>query len=366
MLGASTAGSVLIDLCRMDEVALDPSTNVIRAGGGARSGALFAAGRPHGVVPMLGMSPNVGIGGLALGGGIGWLSGAHGATVDHVLAVEVVTADGQHLKADARENPDLFWALRGGGGNFGVATAFTLRTLPLTSVLAGTLRFKAEPRALLRFLREFLAASADTLDIALSITLGSDPTVAIRLCWSGDAAAGDRALRPLRRFAATTGDSVSVRPLADFVDDEPQVDGLFLRGGEFDGLTDAVIEALAAVVDEDGPKDCEIGLLHYMHGVLCRAAADDTPFVRPCGHVLYNIVAPWRAGARENENVAWALATAQTLKAVSSARTYVNYLCEEDEATVRRTYGPHYDRLRALKRAYDPDNVFRNTRNIRS
>ena len=367
MLGASTtAGGIVLDLCRMNEVDLTPSTGLVRVGGGARAGVLFAAGNAHGLAPMLGMSPSVGIGGLTLGGGIGWLSGAHGAAVDHVLAVEVVTADGERITANADDHPDLFWALRGGGGNFGVATAFTLRMQPVARVLGGDIGFKVEPERLLRFMREFLAESGDALDTELQFTLGPDPTATIRLCWSGDSAEGDRALRSLRGFAPVVLDNVGVQPFAAFVDGYAHAGTAFLRGGELNGLTDDAIGALAGVIDKGGPEGCGIGVLHCMHGALCRVPEDSTPFIRPPGHILYNIIAPWQGTEYQPDKVAWAMGAYEAMRPVSSERTYLNYLCEEGEDAVRRTFGPHYDRLRTIKHKYDPQNFFHNNRNIPS
>jgi FAD/FMN-containing dehydrogenase len=364
MLGASTtAGGVLIDLCCMDGVDLDPLSGMVRVGGGARSGAVTTAGEPFGLAPVLGMSPNVGIGGLALGGGIGWLSGTHGATVDHVLAVEAVTADGKRIKADARNETDLFWALRGGGGNFAVATAFTLQLQPVAQVLAGEISLKVSPAKLLHFMRDFVVESGDALDAEIAFGLGPDAAADIRLCWSGDPAEGDRMLRPLRTFAPIVRDTVKVQSFADFSNAEPKLDSMFFRGGEFDGLTERVAEAIAGIVGRGGPKGCTIGVLHFMHGALCRPPAD-TPFNRPFGHILYNVVAPLEKSRCQSDKIDWAIKTFEALKVVSSGRTYLNYLCEKGDEPIRAAFGPHFERLRAVKRRYDPDNIFHNTRNI--
>lgn len=365
MLGASTTASgVLIDLCFMDMVDLDPVSGVVRVGAGARSGPITAAGRPFGLAPILGMSPNVGLGGLILGGGMGWLSGVHGATVDHLLAVEIVTADGRLITADARNEPDLFWALRGGGGNFGAATAFTLQLQPVSQVLAGQISLKIDPASLLQFMRAFLTESDDALDIEVSCVPLNSGVADIRLCWSGAADAGERALRPLRSFAPILRDTVRVQNFAEFANAEPHVDNMFLRGGEFDRLTDDVVEAVADVVDRGAPQGCSVGILHFLHGVLCRPPAD-TPFNRPFGHVLYNVAASWQGADLHRDKVDWVIATYETLKAVSAQRTYINYLCEEGDEAVRSSFGAHFERLRSVKRKYDPDNVFNNNRNIR-
>lgn len=363
MLGASTSTTgVLLDLSPMDRVEFDSAARVCHAGGGVRSGALFAAGRFHGLAPVLGMSPDVGLGGLVLGGGIGWLAGSHGAAVDHLLSAEVVTADGRIVEADSENHPDLFWALCG-GGNFGVATRLTLRLQPVREVLAGSMRVAADPGRVLPFLRAFLGESDDALDMETSFTLAPNPTATFRLCWSGDVAEGERKVAALRHVAPVLADDVAVRPFADFVADYPHAETLFLRGGELAGLDDLAIEAIAQIVARGGPAGCTVGVLHYMHGAICRPPAE-TPFVRPEGHILYNVVAPSEFAEAEPEGIAWAEATWRMLTLVSSARTYPNYLCDDSRKAVERSYGPHIDRLRAIKRRYDPDNVFSGNRNI--
>jgi FAD/FMN-containing dehydrogenase len=365
MLGASTTpAGLLIDLRRMNSVVLDPSSQSVRVGGGARSGAVTAAARRFGLAPVLGMSPNVGIGGLVLGGGVGWISGTHGAAVDHFVAAEIVAADGRLIKVDALNEPELFWAVRGGGGNFGVATSFTLRLQPLGNVMAGELQCEAEPARVMEFMRGFLPESGDGLDMELSFEPANRKFATIRLCWSGDLDAGERALRPLQRFATVTRDAIKVQAFADFANDEPRIDTMFLRGGELDALTIEAADAVAEVIANGGPQGCSIGLLHYMHGALCRPPAD-TPFPRPSGHLLYNIAATWQGNTADQRKIDWVLATYGRLQKVSSVRTYLNYLCEEGEEPVQSTFGPHFEKLREIKRRVDPNNIFRSNRNIR-
>lgn len=362
MLGASTsAGGVLIDLCHMNMVRLDPGSGRVRVEAGARSGLVTEAGRPFGLAPILGMSPSVGIGGLTLGGGIGWLSGTFGATVDHLVAAEIVTADGHSIGADAHHEPDLFWAIRGGGGNFGAAVAFTFQMQSVRDVLAGQLSLKTNPTKFLRFLNEYLAESADNLDVEVSFAPRGE-VADVRLCWSGAPQAGEQALRSLRNFAPIVHDTVRTQNFSDFANEEPPVGNMFIRGGELAGLANGVADTVGEVLD-NGPDGCSIGILHYMHGALCRPSAD-TPFVRPCGHVLYNVVAAWQGASSQLGKINWVTAAHQTLSRVSAPRTYINYLCDREDAAVRNAYGEHMEKLRAIKRKYDPDNTFVNNRNI--
>lgn len=364
VLGASTTpDGMLLDLHRLNGINLDPASGLVQVGAGVRAGQLTAAGEPHGLVPMVGMNSDVGVGGLTLGGGMGWLAGRFGATVDHLLAVDLVTADGQAVRADAEQNADLFWALRGGGGNFGVVTSFTYRMQEVGPVLAGDLGYRTDPAEMLRFIRSFLEVSPDELEIGVLFTLDPEPVAVVRLCWSGDPEAGQEALRPLRAYAPTVLDTVEVQSYAGFANGGARFDSMACRGGEFDGLNDRAIDALTAVINRGGPKGCLVGILHFVHGALCRPEID-TPFIRTPGNILYNIIASWQGTEDDPERVAWADAASEALRPVNSERIYVNYLSYPEQRYVEGSFGRHYERLRAVKRHYDPTNVFHNNRNI--
>jgi hypothetical protein len=214
-------------------------------------------------------------------------------------------------------------------------------------------------------MRDFLAQSPEPLDLGVLFTLGPSPSAIVRLCWSGEPSAGEAALRPLRAFAPPIVDTVKLQSYLRFANGAPHPDNLFLRGGEFDGLTEPVIDAFAGLIDNGGPKDCLVGVLHYLHGAVCRPV-DDTPFIRERGHILYNIVAPWQGTTRQEEKAAWALAASQALQPLNSRKIYINYLSYDGQDYVRDAFGRHYERLRAIKRRYDPDNFFHNNRNIRA
>lgn len=371
VLGASTLPQgAVIDLSRLNRIRLDSTTGIARVGAGVRAGALVTEGAPSGWVPIVGQNPNVGLGGLMLGGGMGWLCGRYGASVDHLLSAEVVTADGQVVVASAEENSDLFWALRGGGGNFGVVTELTLQMQPLRDVVGCVMSYPVEPRAFLRFYRDYLAASPDELELGAAFSVGPNPNVVVRACWTGDPAESDAILRPLRDFAAPTEYSVKHQSYAQFSPVSPVVEGtrLFWRGGEVAGLDDEVIETLASVITRTDMGQSFIGLAHYMHGALCRQPSGETPFIRKSGHICYTVGTMWddRDDPQEiDKKRAWALASRDSLKTINCSAVYINYLSSEDEADVMAAYGEHYSRLRAIKQRYDPDNIFRNNRNIR-
>jgi FAD/FMN-containing dehydrogenase len=366
--GASTTPTgVVIDLSEMSAISVDAATGIARAGAGARASMLNAAGSPYGLVPVLGTAGHVGLGGLTLGGGIGWLCGSHGATVDNLLGVEMVTADGRLVRASAQENPDLFWALRGGGGNFGVATSFTYQMQRVAQVLAGKLTFKTDAAPFLRFMRDFLAQSPDELDLVVIIPVVSPQIVNVALCWSGSMEAGERTLAALKAFSAPVVDTVKMQSYSAFVSGAVvPFENQYWRGGEFDGLSDKAIDAFSAILERGAPESCMISALHYMHGALCRTPAGSTPFIRQSGHILYYAVTTWAGANRPPEKVKWVQDTADQLRAVNSEQTYINYLSYEGAKPIRDAFGPHFGRLSAIKRKYDPQNLFHNNRNIKA
>ena len=366
-LGASTiAGGVVIDLSALNAITVDAASGIARAGAGARAAMLSAAAGPYGLAPVLGTFGHVGLGGLTLGGGIGWLCGSHGAAVDNLLAVEMVIADGRFVRASARENPDLFWALRGGGGNFGVATTFTYQLQPVSQVLAGTLVFKTEIASFLRFMRGFLAASPDALDLVIVLPAQPRQTAFVRLCWSGNVEEGQRVVGNLKAFSAPVVDMVKPQSHAAFFASDPPMpfENQLWRGGEFDGLNDAAIDAISSILDQGGPETCAVGIMHYMHGALCRVPAGSTPLIRPPGHILYNVAGAWNGASPPEDKHQWVLSAADQLRRVSTEQTYINYLSYEGAKPVRDAYGPFFSRLSAIKHRYDPQNVFHNNRNI--
>ena len=201
VLGASTCdGGIVIDLSRMKEVKIDPQHQTAVVQAGVRAAELSAAAEPYGLGAALGCHPAIGITGLTLGGGLGWLAGKHGASCDNLIDATMVTYDRTAVHISAAENPDLFWALKGGGGNFGVVTSMTLRLHPVARVFGGVAAFRGDFAAFLRFYRDFMKQAPDELTVELSIRVLGKPTALATACWSGDPAEGERVLRPLREF----------------------------------------------------------------------------------------------------------------------------------------------------------------------
>jgi FAD/FMN-containing dehydrogenase len=369
VLGASTVdGGLVIDLAPMASIEIDPARRSARIGAGVISGAFNRAAGAHGLAPVLGCHPGVGVAGLTLGGGIGWLAGAHGATCDQLVGAELVTADCARLSADADTRPELFWALRGGGGNFGVATSLEFRLVPMAPIYGGTIAYRIGERGALANLlgqyRELMAEAPDELVVELSLsTSGGAPIALALVCWSGRPERGSEAIAPLRRATAPLFEQMGVVPFARLAGGAPPLPAnLFWRGASLDRLNDAAIAGLEEAVRR-APPGWSIGLGHVMHGRIAAPEAH-TAFPRQAGKLAYFVNAGWPDGMSGAAGMAWVRETMSALAAASSASTYVNYLSDDAEPAVALAYGDRFARLRQIKRRYDPDNVFRHDRNI--
>ncbi|HEV2687231.1 MAG TPA: FAD-binding oxidoreductase [Bryobacteraceae bacterium] len=378
VLGASVCDGMVIDLSPLKAIRIDPEHQLARVEPGARSGELNAAGQRYGLAAALGCHPGVGVGGLTLGGGLGWLLGKHGATCDNLTGAELVTSDGRMMRASEEENPDLFWALRGGGGNFGIVTALDFRLHPLDQVFGGVLVLRADVARFLHFYGTFMQAAPDELAVEISVVPGEQPAIIAMACFSGDAAEGERVLKPLRSFGTRLADWIDrvayprvtsrMSEVGSLLGWKQQASGPgfnYWRGGSLRELSDAAAGQIAAAI-EHAPAGCSLGLGHYMHGQICRVAADATPLIRTPGQVTYFINASWGEPKAADAKMEWVERTRTAMKPASSEGAYINYLSEDSPAAVKASYGSNYDRLRQVKRRYDPSNFFHRNRNIRA
>jgi FAD/FMN-containing dehydrogenase len=367
----------------MNTIRIDPARQVAAVGAGARSRDVNRATDPHGLIAALGCHPDVGVAGLTLGGGLGWFLGRFGATCDNLLSANVIMADGARRHARPDDYADLFWALRGGGGNFGIVTDLELQLHPIASVLGGPIAFRTVIASFLRFYRDFMQAANDALTVEVSIVIVDQPVIMCTACWSGEGTDGVRALTPLRAFGPPVADGIRVMPYARLTD---RPDPAFLaqafgpppstspppagpvfdywKGGSIDGLTDRVIDQIAAAA-QAASRGMSIGLGHYMHGRVCEPGAAHSPLPRKAGQLTYFFDANWRTAARADAAMAWVDRSWQSMQPMSAEGTYVNYLSRDDDAAVRAAYRSSYQRLVALKRRYDPANLFHRNRNIR-
>ncbi len=363
-------GGMVIDFSKMRGVRVDPKNRIARVEPGVTLGEFLHETQVHGLAAAVGVFSPTGIAGLTLGGGFGWLAGKYGLACDNLLSVDVVTADGRLLTASSTENADLFWAVRGGGGNFGVVTSFEFRLHPVDEVLGGVVSWPlAKADVVLRFFREFTADRPDELGIAVGTgKLPQGPVINSVVCYLGPEAEGLKLLEPLRRLGAPVADTVERMHLKDVIRmlDATLPSGLhnYWRSGYFGELSDELIEALNASIGR-APSPLSRFFIEVMSGEAARKPPTETAF--PIRSRLYNLLflGVWASPAETSANLEWVRSSWKALTPFLTSRVYVNYLSQEGEERVRAAYGHNYDRLVALKRKFDPTNLFRVNQNIR-
>jgi FAD/FMN-containing dehydrogenase len=376
---------VVIDLSRMRAVMVDPAGRTAWVQGGALWGDVDHETQAHGLATTGGIIGHTGVAGLTLGGGIGFLMRKHGLTVDNLLAAEVVTAEGRVVRASADEHPDLFWALRGGGGNFGVVTSFRFALHPLgPAVLAGPVLWAADDTMdMLRFYRDFAAEAPDELGTVVRLgtvpplpvipeDLHWRPAVAVACCYAGSVEDGERAARALRRFGTPLVDLLAPTPYAAFqggLDDSvPHGWHYYWKSTDLSGLTD---DAIGVIADHAyaarSPRS--YAAMFHMGGAVARVPHDATAYAgRDVAHniVIDAVWLPGESGQHAAAETAWAQRFRQALEPHGAGRVYVNFLDADDDASrVREAYGDRiYRRLAEVKAKYDPDNAFHHNKNI--
>jgi FAD/FMN-containing dehydrogenase len=363
-------GAIMLDLSGMKALRVDPATRTVRAGPGLTLGEFDRATQAFGLATTLGVVSTTGIAGLTLGGGLGWLNGRYGLACDNLISADVATADGQLLRASAQENEDLFWSIRGGGGNFGVVTAFEYQLHPVDLVLAGGLSYPLEvaPRVL-RHYDDFVKAAPDELSTAasLGLTPAGEPTVSIAVCYCGPIDEGERVLRPLRTFQSPLDDQVQPMPyaVAQSARDEGYPSGRlhYWKSGWLREVTDGAIETLMRFVPQMPSSASGVGL-QQLHGAASRVAPSATAFPHRAEQYDFLILSQWSEASDSDRNVQWTRALFEAMQPHLEESVYVNNLGDEGSGRVRAAYGENYPRLAAVKRTYDPDNVFRANQNI--
>jgi FAD/FMN-containing dehydrogenase len=371
---AVTDGGVMIDLSLMKGIHVDPGARTVRAQGGVTWREFNRETAVHGLATTGGVISTTGIAGLTLGGGLGSLMGKYGLSVDNLLSAELVTAGGDVLTANANEHPDLFWALRGGGGNFGVTASFEFRLHPLQQVFGGLVvhPFTAAKEAL-RFYREFTASVPDELALFGALVHAPDgsgvPLAAFVICHSGSPQKAEADLQPLLKFGSPTMVQVGPMPYPAV---NMLLDGGFPRGAlnywksSFiraldDKTIDVMVDRFAGC-----PSPMSGIVIEHFHGAVTRVGVSDTavPHREPGFNLL--IASVWMDPATTDENIAWTRATYAALEPHFQHRRYVNYLGDDEAGdAVRAAYGPNYSRLAEVKRRYDPQNLFRLNQNIK-
>lgn len=369
--GLSTCDNgLVIDLSPMQLVSVNVHDQSARAEPGVTLGGLIEATQAYGLGTNTGTASDTGIAGLTLGGGIGWLMGKYGLTCDSVRSFEVVTADGRLLNANANENTDLYWGLRGGGGNFGVVTAFDYQLHPLGTILGGMgVHPLSRAREVLEFYRDFTRELPDELIAACAMLTTPDgkPVIGILVCYCGDLSQGERVLAPLRKFGPPLVDRIQPMPYAGLFalldSSVPAGRHYYVKGGSLPALSDGAINAL---VDSAENITSPYSLFAFMkfHGAASRIGEGETAFAFREEHYELFFQAGWEDDGQDR-HVQWARQSYQTIERFASQRGYVNFLGDEGTARVRAAYGPNYQRLVALKTKYDPENVFHLNQNIK-
>jgi FAD binding domain/Berberine and berberine like len=370
----STDGGVVLDLREMRALEIDPAARIAVAETGLTAGAYTDGAGAYNLATGFGDNGAVGIGGITLGGGVGLLSRAHGMTIDDLLGAEMVTADGKLLAADEDNHPDLFWAIRGGGGNFGVATRFRFRLHEVESVVGGDLLLPATPAALWGLL-DLCAAAPDELSVIVNVMpappLPSIPAehhgeVIIRatVCYAGPAAEGERAIAPLRSLAGPIADGVRQVPYPEIY--EPLPEGYHPTVAFRNALLDDFDRDAAEVVIEslrssDAPM--RVAQFRVLGGAVARVPAEATAFAHRDAPIMVNVAAFYESPDDQPLRQAWVDGLVSALSPRDGA--YVNFLVDEGPERVRAAYpGETWERLSAVKARYDPDNLFHRNQNI--
>lgn len=359
-------GGVVIDLSAMKRIQVDAGKRVARAEAGAIVRELDEATQRFGLATTSGGCPTVGIAGLTLGGGEGRLMEKYGTACDNLLSAQVVTVDGREVEASQKSNPDLFWAIRGGGGNFGIVTSLEYQLHPVGEVVSGALLYPAgRIPELLQALAAFLAVAPDEMDaFAQLLPSPQGPRLKIDFCYLGDQRMADDLVRPLRALKPSD-DSIKVKSYL-----ETQAAGGFLLSPVAEFQTDFVLQefsdaAIAAITTAitNAPATCKL-IIVPLRGAVSRVAVSDTAFALRHPGFEIDITGVWNSAAEKADAVRWVQATRDNLQPFAHG-VYVNQLGDTSEQLVRAGYGPNYARLAEIKKKYDPENVLRLNQNIR-
>ena len=379
--GMSTVDDgLVVDVRRMKAIEVDPAARTARCGTGLTWGEFDQATQEHGLATTGGRVSTTGVAGFTLGGGSGWLERKCGLACDTLIAVELVTAEGEHVRASESENPDLFWALHGGGGNFGVATAFEFTLHPVGPiVMAGLMLWPGERgRDVTEAVREVTESAPDELATAVVYLSGPPeefvpPELQGQLCcgaamfWGGENPEDGEPYAARLRELAPAVDLVSPMPYAEFqrmIDDPPGLRN-YWTGDYLDELSDGAIDVFASHSERmPVPSACQ-SILFPWGGQVARVSADETPMAqRSAGWVAHPFVL-WESAEDDERHIAWGRGISADMKRFTSGGVYLNFIGDEGQDRVRDAFGDSYDRLAQIKAQYDPDNFFRLNQNIK-
>ncbi len=373
-------GGLLIDLSPMRSVRVDPKTRTARVEPGVTLGEFDKEAQAFGLATPLGINSTTGVAGLTLGGGFGWLSRKFGFTVDNLISADVVTADGTLVQASATDNPDLFWAIRGGGGNFGVVTSFEFKLHPVGPDLVSGLIVHpfARARELLAGYREVAAAAPDELTIwvvlrkapplpFLPADVHGKEILVFAVCYAGEPDKAEGALAALRALGEPIADVIGVQPYAAW---QTAFDPLLTPGAfnywkshNFTALSDGLFDTLIDYVGTLPTSECEI-FLGQLGGASSRVRLDATAYPHRDANYVMNVHTRWRERGDEQASIKWARGLFTATAPHATGGVYVNFMPDDEKDRVAEAYGSNYARLAALKAKYDPDNLFRLNQNV--
>jgi FAD/FMN-containing dehydrogenase len=372
---------VTIDFSRMKNVRVDPGKRRAYVEPGATLADLDKATQAHGLATPVGINSTTGIAGLTLGGGFGWLTRKYGMTIDNLVSVDMVTADGKNIRASENDNSDLFWAIRGGGGNFGVVTQFEFQLFPVgPEILAGLIVFPfSQAKQILTKYREFANSAPDELNVWVVLrkapplpflpqNVHGKEVVVLPIFYCGAGAEAEKLVAPLRAFGDTHGEHIGTQP---YVEWQKAFDPLLTPGArnywKSHNLTELADGALNSIIDFAGKlpsPQCEIFI-----GLIAGAPNRVAPGAMAYGHrdakFVLNVHGRWDEAKDDQRCIAWAREFFKASSPYASPGAYVNFMTAEESDRVAAAYGSNYDRLVEIKRRYDPDNVFHFNQNIK-
>lgn len=374
-------GGLTIDLSRMRSVRVDPASRTAWVDPGNTLGDFDREAQTFGLATPLGINSTTGIAGLTLGGGFGWLTRKYGMTVDNLISADMITADGEFLKANEEDHADLFWALRGGGGNFGVVTSFEFRLHEVgPQVLAGLIVYPFDQAgSVLRQYREFVAQAPDELSVWVVLRkapplpflpeqVHGTEVLVLALLYAGDLDRGQQLIEPLGSFGTPIAQAVAPQEYSAF---QTAFDPLLTPGArnywkshDFSELSDGALEVLIDYASKLPSPECEI-FVASLGGAMARVPSDRTAYVQRNTRFVVNVHGRWRDPGQDDEGIAWARGFFEASAPYSLGTGYVNFMTEEEKGRVEAAYGQNYQRLAELKKKYDSRNLFRLNQNIR-
>ncbi len=372
---------LMIDLSLMKDVQVDLATRTASVGPGCTLADFDRVAQAHGLATPLGINSTTGVAGLTLGGGFGWLSRKYGMTIDNLLSAEVITADGQQLNASESENADLFWGLRGGGGNFGVVTRFDFQLHPVgPDVLSGLIVFPFEQaKVVISQFARFTETMPEELNVWM-VTRKAPPLpflpaevhgremIALALCYVGDPEEGERLIAPLREFGTVLGEHVGVQPYTAW---QQAFDPLLAKGARnywkshnFAQISDGVIDAIVEYAARLPSPHCEI-FIGTIGGQTTRVAPEAMAYSSRDANYVMNVHGRWETPAEDERCIAWAREFFARSQPFASSGAYINFLTQEETDRIAFAYGATWNQLVELKSKYDPTNLFRMNQNIK-